>query len=86
MKCTKTGCQVFIAEYDEYVWGDAFEVGGIALFRIVVRSREPFAANLHYTVFSTDQWFDKDRADVPASTLISSVFTNHGYEGIPPKG
>lgn len=27
MTCIKTGCHIFIEQYDEYAYGDAFEVG-----------------------------------------------------------
>lgn len=87
MTCTKTGAHIFIEQYGEYCWGDAFEVtaddetgASIAYFRIVSRSFVPHLYALHYTVLGIDNWLDKDS---PISTLIATSFINHGYEGKP---
>ena len=29
MTCTRTGCQIYIEQYGEYAYGDAFEVDGL---------------------------------------------------------
>lgn len=82
MTCTKTCCHAYIAEYGEYVYGDAFEIAGVAVFRIVQRSFSgPIMDRVHYTVAEIGEWFDKDRTDSPVSTLIAKRFNNHGYDG-----
>lgn len=81
MHCTKTGCHVHVAEYGEYAYGDAFEIAGVAVFRIVQRSRRPLQSKLHYTVAEIGEWFDKDSSTVRTSTLIAKRFNNHGYDG-----
>lgn len=82
MTCTKTGCHAYLAEYQEYVYGDAYEIGGVAVLRVVQRSFEgPIQGRLHYSILTVDEWFDKGREGLPASTLISANFINHGYDG-----
>lgn len=81
MACIKTGCLAYIEPYDEWAYGDAFELDGVYYFRLVQRFFEhPKNVPLHFTIHGYDNWFDKD---TKMSTLISSVVTNHGYEGIP---
>jgi len=82
MECKKTGCHIYIAQYNCYAYGDAFEGCGVALFRIVQIEFKPISRVLHYEVGDVGQWFDRDRKGV-ASTLISSSFENLGYEGVP---
>ena len=79
MSCTKTGCHVLIDPYGEYAHGDAFELGDIAYFRIVRRSRKPMKDVIHYTIRDYDAWFDKN-GDV--STLITDDWISHGYDGV----
>lgn len=61
-----------------------FEVGGIAYFHLTnaSRARAPIEPELHYTIHDFDNWFDRDQT---YSTMISTDFTNHGYEGKPLK-
>ncbi len=82
MNCMKTGCHVYLKNYGEYLYGDAFESADnkVALFRIVERSRKPLFNRLHYTIEESSQWFDKDKEGA-TSTLIAFDFKNHGYEG-----
>lgn len=94
MTCTKTGALIYIEQYNEYAYGDAFEVTGsaednnpVAYFNIVLRSRSPINGILkHYTVHDFDNWFgphDLDTSIEGRSFLISANFTNHGYNGVP---
>tara|TARA_R110000782_G_C14819205_1_gene413795 strand:- start:12860 stop:13132 length:273 start_codon:yes stop_codon:yes gene_type:complete len=80
MKCIKTGCHLFLANYGEFLRGDAFEGEGVLLFRISDRSRKPLDTNLHFTVKHESIWFDKDDA---RSTLLAYErnVRNHGYQG-----
>lgn len=98
MTCTRTGCQVYIEQYGEYAYGDAFEVNGVvgfnnqevhynvAYFNIVRRSRSPINGPVkHYTVHNIEHWFGPHKLDTNIegkSILISANFTNHGYEGV----
>jgi hypothetical protein len=92
MQCIKTGCQAYIVGYDEYVYGDAFELeldGGpgslvfVYFFRICERSFKPInGMNLHFRVHNIDHWFDKERTSQQInSTLIARSVDNYGYEG-----
>jgi hypothetical protein len=71
MPCTKTGCHAFIECYNEYVYGDAFELDSVAYFRIVKRQRHPIRPTLDYTIYTYDTWHDKDAR---VSTLITNQF------------
>lgn len=99
MTCTRTGCQIYIEQYGEYAYGDAFEVEplvsnspdvdvyNVAYFNIVMRSRSPINTPVkHYTVHNIEHWFGPHELDTNIegkSVLISADFTNHGYEGVP---
>jgi hypothetical protein len=76
MTCTKTGCHAFLRPYNEYVFGDAFEVDGVAIFRIVERRREKFEPTVHYTIDDYSNWFDMGKS---LSTLVvpRGMFTRH---------
>lgn len=74
MPCIKTGAQIYLENYGEFCWCDAFELGDVAYFRIVQRSREPLSqaiGEVWYVVNDFDNWYDKED---PLSTLISNNF------------
>lgn len=64
MTCTKTGALIYVEQYGEYAYGDAFEVSGsqtvpigfenyevdnhVAYFNIVLRSRSPINGMLKH--------------------------------------
>lgn len=81
MTCTKTGATIYLEPYHAFAHGDAFELGDVAYFRIV---QTHFLTTpdtpVHYTVHDYVNWFDRGK-DI--STLITTRFVNHGYEGIP---
>ncbi len=81
MACTKTGCHVYLPEYQEWAYGDAFEYNGVAYFRFVSRERTPICKVKHYTI-TIESEFDKP-TDGNCQTVIASTFVNHGYEGVP---
>lgn len=87
MTCTHTGAHVWIEQYGEFAYGDAFEVESVAYFNIVMRSRSPITTRVkHYTVHEIEHWFGPHELDTNVegkSVLISARFTNHGYEGVP---
>ena len=80
MTCIKTGFHGYVAEYGEYVYGDAYQSGAMHYFRICERSQKPLNRKLHFTITQIADWFDKD-AEGQNSTLIASITYNHGYEG-----
>jgi len=83
MTCTKTGCHIYIWPYQEYAYGDAFEIGPTAYFRLVQRSFTPLFPMIHYTVRDIADWFDQDGSSQRPSTLISHDWVSFGYEGTP---
>jgi hypothetical protein len=78
MTCTKTGCHVYLECYDEFLYGDAYETGNIACFRIAGRSKDPFQKRIHYRVKDFNHWFD---AETNTSLLITEEFIRYSYEG-----
>lgn len=95
MTCTKTGALIWVEQYHEWAYGDAFEVetdhetgyNVVAYFNIVLRSRQPINYSVkHYTVHEIEYWFGPHELDTNIegkSVLIAATFTNHGYEGVP---
>lgn len=81
MTCVKTGCEVYLAEYDEWVRGDAFLTGpqsDTLVIRVSGRGLKP-PRRRHFTVLQVEHWFDRDSDRI--STLVSDIFIDHGYEG-----
>jgi hypothetical protein len=84
MQCIKTGSHIYLAQYAEFAYGDAYEgPNGLHVFRIVQRSFEPLRDVRHFTVYQISEWFDKDSGQT--STLIAFDVANHGYEGMQEK-
>lgn len=93
MTCTRTGAHIYLWQYGEFAYCDAFEVkgnwddtkgsGDVAYFRIVQTSHQPLRPLVHYIVHDVDNWFK----DFPTSTLITKAdgFSNLGYDGRPIK-
>lgn len=84
MPCTKTGFHGYLEPYDEYVYGDAFEILGVAYFRICQRSREPLFSKLHYTIHNWETFFDEDAIKKGGNaTMICAPlsWTFYGYGG-----
>jgi hypothetical protein len=79
MPCTRTGCHIFLETHDEYLWGDAYEVGDVAYFRLSFRSRQKINGmeRVHYVVHDFDNWFNKgeDLGALRDSLLITNNFT-----------
>lgn len=84
MSCTKTGCHVWIEPYNEWAYGDAFEVGPYKtrdqstidmLNRMV--NREP-----HLNTFVTNIAYFKivHHSFVPINGLAVKHYTIHDYE------
>lgn len=93
-KCIKTGCYVWLEDYREWVHGDAYMVGNALVIRVCsLYSKRDEIPRKHFTVHSTEYWPDKNKQKNQAfgsehsdpidyTLLITSKFTNHGYEGI----
>lgn len=86
--CVKTGCSVYLSEYDAWAYGDAFKGAGCFIFRLceINRLAPVNHSPRHFTVSKIAQWFDQLRTSQEInSTLIAYAadVTDHGYEGIP---
>lgn len=88
--CIRTGFQAYIREYDELVFGDAFESAGTLILRVEARRYQGantatlFRPYLNFDVTAVDLWFDKDDKD-RASTLIARFGgwkMLGGYDGV----
>jgi hypothetical protein len=83
MTCVKTGCHIYLSEYNAYAYGDAHQFGNVFVFRLVGGpSHSPLDETLHYTVHNSLEWFERNRTD-GSSTLIAGGVSFHGYEGKP---
>jgi hypothetical protein len=91
MSCIKTGCVAYLAQYNEWVYGDAHEFPHRTLvIRAVAKIRNPhelveFGNVRHFTVSRMAEWFDRPTRRGETSTIIACDlgWSNHGYEGIP---
>lgn len=96
MQCIKTGCHAYLEEYNEFIYGDAFELtvsGGpgsleqVYLFRVCERSHSPINQSMlhpryHFRIHAVEHWFDDQRTSQDInSTLIAISVDNFGYEG-----
>lgn len=88
MICEKTGCIIHLVPAGIFLRGDAFRIGEFCddmrvgehaiIVRAVLasRSREPIGP-IHYTVYDYTWWDEGARI----STIVSTEFDWHGYEG-----
>lgn len=85
MQCVKTGCHIFLEEYQKYAVGDAYEVlPGLFIFRLCEDGFKPLRDHLHFTVRAVVHWFDDYKTSPSSnSTLIATSVVDHGYEGTP---
>lgn len=79
--CIKTGAHVYLAPYGEYAYGDAFLMGGVYLFRIVARSRDPIFPYRHFTVHSAEATSYLSFKDGNVETILALEVTSHSYYG-----
>lgn len=83
MNCIKTGAHVYLDPYDEWAYGDAFQLGDHTYFRLYAKDFKPIRPVKHFTVYMIDQWWDEDKTSMEQnSTLIATAWRYHGYEGI----
>lgn len=86
MRCIKTGAVIWLKEYGEWAYGDAYKEGLIYVFRIVWQGFEPpfNQTRKHFSVPAVNHWFDQGKS-TPAlpSTLIAMAVTEHGENGWP---
>lgn len=82
--CVKTGCHVFLTEYGEWIYGDAFLINKSMIIRCCDIKRQPICDVLHITIPTIAHWWDRNITSVEFnSTLIAKTFTWHGYDGVP---
>lgn len=84
IQCVKTGAVVWLEEYQEWAYGDAFEGDDFFVFRLCQRGFAPVRSRKHFTVHQIAHWWDADRTSTETnSTLIAYAqhVENHGYEG-----
>lgn len=87
MQCIKTGCDVYVEQYGEWVHGDAYREGGLLIVRSAGEDREaPFGPMRHFTVQSVAQWWDRPGSMNRSSTLVADQWQCHGYNGLPLDG
>ncbi len=80
--CVKTGCHVFLHEYREWIYGDAFHFNGTLIIRVCARHHDPVMEKVHFNIFRISHWFDQGSTSVEKnSTLVTQNFNWHGYEG-----
>lgn len=80
MTCIKTGAQIFLEEYGNYLIGDMFQFGDAYVFRAVAKGLEPLRPQLHFRIIRLAHWFDEHKFP---STLIFLHAVDYGYDGIP---
>ena len=92
MSCIKTGCVAYLADYGEWIYGDAFDHNGVLVVRTVFRTRdakdlEEFGDVRNFTIHRTAHWWDEKATSMKQnSTVISERGNWHqdgDYEGIP---
>lgn len=85
MSCVKTGFHAFLETHGIFLYGDAFEVSGVLIFRVCYMGREPARRRKHYTIKNYLFWFDDEKtSDDYNSTLVVARedVVSHGYDGI----
>lgn len=88
IQCIKTGCLVWLEEYDEWAYGDAYEGDDFFVFRLCERrfTEFPGLPRKHFTIHRIAHWFDEQgTSQQNNSTLLAYAqwVENHGSEGIP---
>lgn len=85
IQCVKTGCVVWLEEYSEWAYGDAFEGDDFFIFRLCQRGFKPLANRKHFTIHQIARWWDDHRTSQEVnSTLVAYAqhVENHGYDGV----
>ncbi len=85
MICEKTGAQLYLEEYGEWLIGDVYRVNdGTLIARISGRShRGPQRDMTHYRVRHIAHWFDRDDPKVYSMLVAEEEdVTDYGYNGI----
>jgi hypothetical protein len=86
MTCVKTGCHIYLAEYREWAYGDAFEVDDVAIFHIVERGFEPLREVKHFTIHRLTHTFGPRNPTMDNTGILISgmgYWETHGYNGVP---
>jgi hypothetical protein len=85
MICAKTGCNAYLHEYGEWVYGDAhLTQSGHLIIRVAGRSHHGPLNGMkhrHYEIYTTEEWWDQNNQ---YSTLyVGSGYVFHDYDGKP---
>jgi hypothetical protein len=95
MTCIKTGCVVYLQDYGEWIYGDAFSYGspsylaernGVLLIRVVLRTRNvteiaQFGNVRHFTVTRVREWWDEDKTSMQQNSSLISTNGNWQNHG-----
>ena len=80
MICERTGCNVFIPQYNCFAHGDAYIIGGVRVFRLnpitFTNPNEP----IQYVIRNCDAWFDQYQTS-SVSTLVTADARFISYDG-----
>lgn len=84
--CIKTGFQAYLDPRNEWLYGDAYRVGDVYLFRVCETSLRPIRDRKHFTINNWRLWFDSHITSMDSnSTVVCNAkdVIDHGYEGVP---
>lgn len=85
MPCTKTGAQIYLATHDEFLYGDAFELNGVAYFNLATRGfSADHGSQIHYAVYDYDTWLNQglENSIIHGSLLVTADYKSLGYTGM----
>ncbi len=82
MSCKKTGCHIWLPQYDMWVYGDLYSFGTdpVWMIRVIAKSFSPLRDASHGTLATIDEWWDKDSTKL-YSTLVGHDLIDYSYEG-----
>lgn len=84
-ECLKTGFHGFLLPYEVYIYGDAFVLDEVYIFRICETNKKPISGALHFTIYDWFRWFDEKETSMKQnSTMLCTAaeITYHGHEGV----
>lgn len=91
-QCLKTGCMVYMPQYNEWAYGDAHLVGDTLVIRSAETGRvdpglsgKAALGRVHFTINRIDYWPDKNDSRVQYPLIMSAHggYVYHGHEGVP---
>lgn len=79
IQCTKTGADVYLAQYGEWVHCDAFQEANVLVLNIAGEPSREAPPRRHYTVYDVGFWKTGDGVSVLVS---ANWFRNGGTSGV----